>query len=214
MRLAVFHLSKGAIETRNIFTEVKARLNLIEAAQYYGVKPNGANFINCIFHDDKTPSMKLYDTHFHCYGCGKHVDIITLTERLFNLPPYEAAKKLAQDFHITQGSSKQNMKPIKFERQIYIEQEKRAYEILNFYCRFLEKCREDFKPETPDDEPHPLFIESLHKYEQYNYYRDIFITGAEDERREFMSVYKDGLTALEKRFTQSQKNKNEKEQSA
>ena len=158
--------------------------------------------------------MKLYDTHFHCYGCGKHGDIITLTEQLYGLPPYEAAKKLAQDFHITQGSGGQSMKPIKSERQIYIEQENRAYETLNFYCRFLEKCREDLKPKTPKDELHPLFVESLHKYAQYNFYRDIFITGTEEERREFMSVCKDELTALEKRFTPSQKIKNEKEQSA
>jgi len=156
--------------------------------------------------------MKLYSDHFHCYGCGKHGDIIALTEQLFSLPPYQAAQKLAQDFHITHGSEYKNMKPLKSERQKYVEQENRAYKILNFYCGYLEKCREDFKPESPDDEPHPLFIESLMKYEQYNYYRDIFITGSEDERREFMTDCKEQLAALEKRFTQ--KYINEKEQIA
>jgi hypothetical protein len=186
----------------SIFTEVKARLNLIEAAQYYGVQPNKSGFVNCIFHSDRTPSMKLYPAHFHCYGCGQHGDIITLTAQLFGLPPYQAAQKLAQDFHITKGNGCQNMKPIKSERQIYIEQEKRAYNVLNFYCSYLEKCREDFKPTNPNEDFHPLFIESLTQYEQYNYYRDIFITGTDEERQEFMTDCKEQLATLEKRFTQ------------
>ena len=193
----------------SIFTEVKERLNLIEAAQYYGVQPNKSSFVNCIFHSDKTPSMKLYPAHFHCYGCGQHGDIIALTEQLFGLPPYQAAQKLAQDFHITQGNCYQNMKPIKSEWQRYIEQEKRAYNILNFYCCYLEKCREDFKPATPNEDFHPLFIESLMNYAQYNYYRDIFITGTDEERREFMTDCAKQLTTLEKRFTKTINRKKE-----
>ena len=189
----------------NIFNNVKEQLNLIEAAKYYGLQPDRADFINCIFHNDKTPSMKLYATHFHCYGCGKHGDIITLTEQLFGLSPYEAAKKIAQDFHITQGNGYRNIMPIKTERQKYIEQEKRTFEVLNFYCKFLEKCREDFKPETSDEDLQPLFIESLTKYAQYDYYREIFITGTEEERKDFMTVCMEQIIALKKRFTRGYK---------
>jgi len=196
----------------SIFTEVKERLNLIQTMQYYGIQPDKSGFVNCIFHSDKTPSMKLYPDHFHCFGCGEHGDIIRLTERLFSLPPYQAAQKLAQDFNIIQGNGYQKMKPTKSEWQRYIEQEKRTYEILNFYCCYLEKCREDYKPDRSEDNPHPLFVESLTKYDQYNYYRDIFIFGTEAERKDFMTVCKDELINLEKRFTQ--KSKNEKEQIA
>ena len=196
----------------SIFTEVKARLNLIDTAQYYGVQLNKGNYANCIFHSDKTPSLKLYPDHFHCFGCGQHGDIITLTEQLFRLPPYQAAQKMAHDFHITQGNGYTNMKPIKSKRQKYIEQEKRAYNVLNFYCCYLEKCREDYRPDSPEDELHPLFIESLMNYEQYNYYRDIFITGTDEERREFMTDCAEQLTELEKRFTKILKT--EKEQIA
>ncbi|MCL2774929.1 MAG: CHC2 zinc finger domain-containing protein [Oscillospiraceae bacterium] len=169
---------------------------------YYGVQPNRSGFINCIFHSDKTPNMKLYDDHFHCFGCGKHGDIITLTEQLFSLSPYQATQKLSQDFNIAPGNDYKNMKPLKTKRQSYIEQENRTYKILNFYCSFLEKCHEDYIPNNPDDEFNPLFIESLMNYEQYNYYRDIFITGTEDERQEFMIDCAEKLEILEKRFTQ------------
>ena len=191
----------------SLFNEVKERLNLIEAAQYYGVQPNRSGFVNCLFHEDKTPSLKLYPAHFHCYGCGKHGDIITLTTQLFGLPPYNAAKKLAQDFHIIRGNDYKNMKPRISEQIKYYEQEKKTFRLLNDYCLYLEKYREDFKPEAPEEEPHPLFVESCMKYEQYNYYLDCFIDGTEDERRDFMKYCAKEIAALDERFTQSLKTK-------
>ena len=194
----------------SIFTEVKERLNLIEAAKYYGVQPNRSGFVNCLFHSDKTPSLKLYPAHFHCYGCGKHGDIITLTEQLFTLPPYQAAQKLAQDFNIIRGNDYQNMKPRISEQIKYYQQEQKTFRLLNDYCLFLEKWREDFKPNNPEDEFHPLFVESLMKYEQYNYYREIFTTATEDERRDFMKYCATEIAALDKRFTQPIKTKRSK----
>jgi len=199
--------TKGAIQTESIFNEVKERLNLIDTAKYYGVQPNRGGFVNCLFHKEKTPSLKLYPAHFHCFGCGKHGDIITLTTQLFGLPPYNAAQKLAEDFHIVQGNSYRNMKPRISEQMKYYQQEQKTFRLLNAYCLFLEKWREDYKPETPDEDFHPLFIESLMKYEQYNYYRDIFITGTEDERREFMNTCGKEISSLEARFTQPIKTK-------
>jgi DNA polymerase I-like protein with 3'-5' exonuclease and polymerase domains len=32
--------------------------------------------IHCPFHDDTTPSLHVYDDHFHCFGCGAHGDHI------------------------------------------------------------------------------------------------------------------------------------------
>ena len=32
--------------------------------------------ICCPFHDNSTPSLHVYDDHFHCYGCGAHGDTI------------------------------------------------------------------------------------------------------------------------------------------
>jgi hypothetical protein len=163
--------------------------------------------VNCLFHKEKTPSLKLYPAHFHCYGCGKHGDIITLTTQLFTLPPYQAAQKLAEDFHIIRGGKYKNIKPRISEQIKYYEQEQKTFRLLNDYCLFLEKWREDYRPATPDEDFHPLFAESLTKYEQYNYYRDIFITGTEDERREFMKTCAKEIAALDERFTQPTKTK-------
>ena len=28
--------------------------------------------VSCPFHDDQTPSCRIYEDHFHCFGCGAH----------------------------------------------------------------------------------------------------------------------------------------------
>ena len=173
----------------SVFTEVKIQLDLIEVALYYGVQMNRGSFTNCLFHDDKTPSMKIYGDHFHCYGCGEHGDMITLVERLFSITPIQAAQKLAYDFGIsTDGNlaAAVKTKPVIYS---YIKQETLMFNILNEYCRFLERCRIEYEPRVRSDEFHPLFVESLQYYEQYNYYRDIFITGSEKERIEFITDF-------------------------
>ena len=59
------------------FGEIKRTVPPIEAAQRYGTVKHG--FMRCPFHADRTPSLKLYGDHFHCFGCGAHGDVIDLT---------------------------------------------------------------------------------------------------------------------------------------
>jgi DNA primase len=48
----------------------------------------------CLFHDDRHPSLKLNPDFYYCFGCGAKGDVIDLVARLFNLSPYEAARKI------------------------------------------------------------------------------------------------------------------------
>ena len=41
-----------------------------EAAEYYGLEVNRDNMVCCPFHADRTPSMKLNEDYFYCFGCG------------------------------------------------------------------------------------------------------------------------------------------------
>lgn len=77
----------------DIFGEVKETVSVPSAAEYYGMSVRGG-MTSCIFHEDRNPSMKLYDDHFYCFGCTEHGDVVKLTARLFGLTQYEAAKKL------------------------------------------------------------------------------------------------------------------------
>lgn len=84
----------------NLFETVKASVSVPAAARMYGLQPNYHGMVRCPFHDDRHPSMKLNEDYFYCFGCGATGDVIDLTARLFDLRPYEAAKKLAADFGI------------------------------------------------------------------------------------------------------------------
>ncbi len=89
----------------DIFGEVKETVSVPSAAEYYGMSVRNG-MITCIFHEDRTPSMKLYDDHFYCFGCTEYGDVVKLTSRLFGLTQYEAAKKLCSDFGIIHSRGK------------------------------------------------------------------------------------------------------------
>ena len=84
---------------KNIFTTVKAAVTTKQAAEYYGLRVSRNGMTCCPFHEDRNPSMKV-DERYYCFGCHETGDVIDFTAKLFGLTPYEAAKKLAWDFHI------------------------------------------------------------------------------------------------------------------
>jgi DNA primase len=48
--------------------------------QYVELRPSGVNLVGlCPFHEDRVPSFTVYSATgtFHCYGCGKHGDVIS-----------------------------------------------------------------------------------------------------------------------------------------
>ena len=78
------------------YNKIKHSVPLIEAAERYGAVKHG--FMRCPFDADRTPSLKLYGDHFHCFGCGAHGDVIDLTAGLLGRPKSEAAWRLEADF--------------------------------------------------------------------------------------------------------------------
>ena len=182
----------------SIYETLKEQLDLIDTARHYGIHITGNSMINCIFHDDKNPSMKLYHDHFYCFGCGEHGDVIAFNAKLFGLSQYESAQKLQSDFGISSEIKQSIRQAIKQLSQQ--EKEIKAYRILNDYCKFLMKCRVYYAPKTPDEPHHPLFIESLKKLDEYEYYCDIFITGTPAERKDFLETRKELLNDLNRKL--------------
>ena len=83
----------------DIFTTVKAAVTVRQAAEHYGLQVNRNGMALCPFHNDRHPSLYVSDDHYHCFACGEHGDVIDLTAKLFGLRLYDAAQKLASDFH-------------------------------------------------------------------------------------------------------------------
>ena len=81
-----------------IFNLIKDNITIPQAAERYGLHTTRSGLARCPFHDDRTQSMKLNADYYYCFGCHAAGDVINLTAQLFDIKPYEAALKLAEDF--------------------------------------------------------------------------------------------------------------------
>ena len=84
----------------NYFQEIKERVTVRNVCDMYGLLINRNGFANCPFHTERTASMKVYPDSFHCYGCGKHGDVIDFVAELFHISASDAAEKINREFHL------------------------------------------------------------------------------------------------------------------
>ena len=63
-----------------ITADIKSRVSAYNAGLALGLRPDRRGWVCCPLHGESKPSMRLWqDSHgFHCYGCGKGGDVITL----------------------------------------------------------------------------------------------------------------------------------------
>ena len=125
----------------NLFEIVKYGVGCREAAERYGVEVNHYGMALCPFHNDRHPSLYVADDHYHCFACGEHGDVIDFAAKLFGLPLYEAAQKLAADFHLTPdkppSAAALHAKRIQTEAQQLRENERLCFSVLSDYAHVL-----------------------------------------------------------------------------
>lgn len=163
----------------------------------------------CPFHDDKNPSMKV-DQRFHCFGCGEDGDVIDFTAKLFDLSSKEAAEKLAQDFGLiydSQAPPRRRYVRQKTEAQKFREDRQRCYRVLSDYYHLLKKWGIDHSPRTPEEEPHPRFVEAIQKKTYVEYLLDLFLYESEEEQRAWVAEHTAEITHLERRLKIMAENK-------
>lgn len=129
------------------FEAIKAKLPIRDVAAYYGMDVKRGGMVNCLFHSDNSPSMKLYDDHYYCFGCHTHGDVIDLTAKLFSLRPSEAANKLCADFHIDAVGSRPAEIKLPYEKTAkYRSDEQECYLALLQYLKLLEFWERKYAP--------------------------------------------------------------------
>ena len=193
----------------NVFEAVKQSVSTREAAEFYGIKVSRTGMACCPFHDDKNPSMKV-DQRFHCFGCGADGDVIDFTAKLFNLSPKEAAEKLAQDFGLiydSQAPPRRRYVRQKTEAQKFREDRQSCYRVLSDYYYLLKKWEADRSPRTPEEEPHPRFVEAIQKKAYVEYLLDLFLYESEEEQKAWIAEHTAEITHLERRLKIMAENK-------
>ena len=170
----------------NLFEIVKYCVSCREAAELYGVEVNHYGMALCPFHNDRHPSLYVADDHYYCFACGEHGDVIDFTAKLFGLPLYEAAQKLAADFHLTPdkppSAAALSAKRIRTEAQQLRENERLCFSVLSDYARVLRRWKVQYAPKSLEEAPDERFVEACHKLDDVEYYLDILTSGNSYER--------------------------------
>ena len=186
----------------SVFEAVKQSITIREAAQMYGIEVNRSGMACCPFHDDKNPSMKLNEEYFYCFGCGATGDVIDFTARLYNLSPKEAAEKLAQDFGLaydSQAPPRRRYVRQKTEAQKFKEDRDHAFRVLADYYHLLRKWETDYSPKTPEENPHPRFMEAIQKKDYTGYLLDFFLEDGPEEQKLWIAKHQSEIANLERR---------------
>lgn len=158
----------------NFAEEIKARIKMPELLKHYGIEINRAGRIRCPLHGGKDFNCGVKDNYLHCFVCGESVDQIGFVQKYYGLSFQESLAKINYDFNLGLpvgqkiGSSqrlamaKSNYERLKRKRQ----EEERANLLDEAYWSAydevlrLSKNKADFAPKSPEEEPHPLFVEA------------------------------------------------------
>ena len=173
-----------------IYSQIKSQVSTREVAEHYGIKVNRSGMCRCPFHEDKTPSMKV-DKNFVCFGCQEKGDVIRFASKLFGLPPYDAAGKLIADMGLTvtagnrpevQPGIRKKAKRERTEKQQFEQAVSRIYNVFCDYLHLLNHWAKEYAPRSPDEEPHPLFVEAMQKRDYVKYLLDLLLDGSKEDK--------------------------------
>jgi DNA primase len=163
----------------NKIKEVKELVNIINVAEFLGLKLNRSHFCKCPFHKEQTASLSISEKKqvWKCFGCGKGGDVINLVEELLHINAYQAAKYindnlgLGLDFKGKNDEIKINRyKQKQIAKQQFKKWENRSFQIL---CDSIHKMN---------------FVEKDQELSIIDYYLEAFIYGTDEEKIE---LYKD-----------------------
>ena len=186
----------------NVFDEIRNRVSMQDLAKFYGLQMSHSGMACCPFHEDSTPSLKVYDDHFYCFGCGATGDCTGFTAKLFGIPQIEAAKKISYDFGLNL-CNKEIAVPVnprlKAENDFHIWL-RNANFVVSEYHRKLIEWREMYAPQNHWEQPHPLFVESLKKLDYVEYLADLLAHSSDREKKLFYIEYGSEITKIQERL--------------
>ena len=186
----------------SVFEVVKQSVAVREAAEMYGIAVGRGGMACCPFHDDRHPSLKLNEDYFYCFGCGATGDVTDFTARLYDLSPKEAAEKLAQDFGLSYDSKappRRSYVRQKSEAQARKEKREHGWRVLTDYYHLLRKWEADYSPKTPDEDPHPRFLEAIQKKDYMGYLLDTFLDSSTEEQDQWIAEHTAEISAIGRR---------------
>lgn len=199
-----------------LFDEIRANITMKEVAEGYDIKVNKKGMACCPFHDDKTPSMKIRDNSFYCFGCQERGDAVDFVSKLFEIEPKDAAFKIIKDFNLPIETKKpinrKEAAKAKRDREAKAKakaEAKKKYEkdkaetfgMFVYYAKHLKQWKEEYRPSDESEPLHPLFVEALQNESKINTYIERFEQGDEEEMKRIIND-KETLSKIRERAIQ------------
>ena len=192
----------------NLFETVKASVSVPEAAKAYGLSVTRHSMARCPFHDDRHPSLKLNPDFYYCFGCGAKGDVIDLVAGLFDLSPYEAARKIAEDFGIDPDKPPEAAalaNPRHPMIRAFRDDERYCQRVLCDYLHLLEDWKVQYAPASMNEEPDDRFVEACQMLVVIEYLADLLTVGDLEQRKAVVTELMKGgkVTELEDRVNRA-----------
>lgn len=166
---------------------IKERLTMREVLERYGYEAKKR--IPCPIHSGKHANFEVKEKTFCCHShCGSG-DVITFVRKLFGLSFPDALKKIDADFGIgiyRDHTSEENRRYYYMQMAANAKRERERQERekaeTDYWEAFDEWKRLDdnmriYRPKSPDEDFHPLFVESLQKLSYQEYVLDCLTYG-------------------------------------
>ena len=172
----------------SIYTQIKDAVSVKEAAERYGLSATRHGMARCPFHEDHSPSLKLNEDYYYCFGCHATGDVIDFTANLLHLCKHHAAEQLATDFgihlHETESARKPSAEP-KVPKDpnlaVFRNNEILCMQALGSYEWLLEEWIEEHAPEEPG-EFDPRYVHACHMLPPVKYLLDCLTVATFEER--------------------------------
>ena len=188
----------------NLSSEIKSRVSALDVCRQYGVDVNRAGFTRCLWHNERTASLKIYpgDRGYFCFGCHEHGSSIDLVMKLFDESVGGACKRLNDDFRlglIKEGNVSRNERIAQnreaWERRRQQDEVKRQHEALisEFNAaitnlRLAQMLLTATEPTDPDADFDDYFAIAVRETELARYRADCALEAlAEFEKKRFAS---------------------------
>ena len=186
----------------NVFQDIKDRVDLRELVRYYGLDVNRGGFAICPFHNERTPSFKVYENHFHCFGCGTHGDHIDFVQKMYGESSIEAAKRISYDFGLNLFD-KEFAAPadprLKQRNELNVWLFK-AIKTVSEYINILEQWEKLYSPRSPIDRVDERYLESIHQKAYAEMFLETLEHGCDDEKRELYEKEREYVNKLKERL--------------
>ncbi len=170
----------------SLYQKIKSAITVRQVGEMYGMEPDRHGMVCCPFHADNTPSMKLNDNYYYCFGCGATGDVVDLTAKLFDLNPRQAAEKLMNDFGLDPDKPPANAIAMPLPKRDLTDEQRAdivyCLRVLTNYLDLLHDWRERYKPTSPEEPLDERFVEALHMTDLIEHMTDHIAYGTPQQK--------------------------------